>query len=116
MLHINGKERLRRRHKRIRVSVTGTEERPRLSVFRSNKHLQAQIIDDTKGVTLLSVSDLSVKKKNTKQGRATLIGQELAKKALEKGITKVVFDRGGFRYQGRVRAFADAARKGGLAF
>src|SRR3989344_4266801 len=116
MARTSPKERLERRHARIRASVKGTHERPRLSVFRSSKHIQAQIIDDEKGITLVSVSDLKIKKKGIKQERAVYIGEELAKKALEKGIKKVVFDRGGFRYQGRIRALADAVRKGGLSF
>ena len=116
MAQTSPKERLKRRHARIRASVKGTHERPRLSVFCSSKHTQAQIIDDAKGITLISVSDLKTKKKGTKLERAVYVGEELAKKALENGIKKVVFDRGGFRYQGRIRALADAARKGGLTF
>lgn len=116
MARTTTKERLVRRHARIRATVQGTAERPRLSVFRSNKHFQAQLIDDDKGVTMLAVSDLKMKKKGTKQEHATFLGEELAKKAKEKGIVKVVFDRGGFRYHGRLHAFADAARRGGLAF
>lgn len=116
MARISTKERLVRRHARVRASIQGTHERPRLSVFRSNKHFQAQLIDDNKGVTILAVSDLKLKKKGTKQEHAALLGVELAKKAAEKGIVKVVFDRGGFRYHGRLHAFAEAARRGGLAF
>lgn len=104
------------RHKRIRMSVSGTASVPRLSVFRSNKHLYAQIIDDTAGKTLVAASDVSLKKKGKKSELAELIGAEIAKRAGEKKITKVVFDRGGFLFAGRVKMLAEAARKGGLEF
>ena len=95
--------------------MTGTEIRPRLSVFRSNKFLYAQLINDELGVTLLSVNDTS-KKKGTKIDSAIIAGKELATLAKGKGISSVVFDRNGFRYAGRIKAFADSAREGGLKF
>ncbi|MFN0116702.1 MAG: 50S ribosomal protein L18 [Elusimicrobiota bacterium] len=102
---------------RVRKKIFGTAERPRVSVFRSLKNIHAQIIDDVKGVTLLSVSSLQ---KGFENGngvkKANLVGQALAKKALEKGIEKVVFDRGGRVYHGRVKALADGAREAGLKF
>ncbi|MBI4121519.1 MAG: 50S ribosomal protein L18 [Candidatus Ryanbacteria bacterium] len=104
------------RHKRVRARIHGTSTRPRLSVFRSNKHLHAQLIDDAAGKTLLGMSDAALKTKGAKSSRADLLGGAVAKKAQEKGITKVVFDRGGFRYHGRVKTFADAVRKGGIQF
>ncbi len=104
-----------RRRKRIRAKIKGGSSCPRLSVFKSNKHLYAQLIDDEKGVTVASVSDKSSKGK-TKTERAKAAGLEIAKKAVEKKISKVVFDRGGFIYTGRVRALADGAREGGLKF
>ncbi len=110
-----------RRHARVRQRITGTPERPRLAVFRSLTHIYAQIIDDTAGRTLVSAADVEagVRKatdKKTKTQVAELVGAAIAKKAKEKGITQVVFDRGGFRYHGRVKALAEAARKGGLNF
>lgn len=104
-----------RRHNRIRAKVKGTAARPRLAVFKSLSYMYAQLIDDTKGVTLASASDMGLKGK-TKTERARLAGTELAKSAKEKKITDVVFDRGGFIYTGRVRAFAEGAREGGLSF
>ena len=104
-----------RRHNRIRAKVSGTSERPRLAIFKSNSYIYAQIIDDVKGVTLAAVTDMGLKGK-TKTERAKLAGALLAKGAKAKGLEVVVFDRGGFIYTGRVRAFADGAREGGLAF
>jgi large subunit ribosomal protein L18 len=110
-----------RRHNRVREKVAGTDSRPRLSVFRSLNNIYAQIIDDLKGNTLVAASTLDeditkdTKKKN-KTGRAELVGTLLAKRATEKGISQVAFDRGGFRYHGRVKALAEAARKAGLKF
>lgn len=104
-----------RRHRRIRAKVAGTAERPRLAVFKSLAYMYAQLIDDTKGVTLAAASDMGLKGK-TKTERARLAGEALAKAAKEKKITEVVFDRGGFIYTGRVRAFAEGAREGGLSF
>jgi large subunit ribosomal protein L18 len=111
-----------RRHIRVRHTVTGTPERPRLAVFRSLNHIYAQVIDDAAGHTLLAASDqdkdvrTALKKGQKKSEVATAVGEALAKKAKEKGITTVVFDRGGFRYHGRVKALAEAVRKGGVAF
>ncbi|OHA84377.1 MAG: 50S ribosomal protein L18 [Candidatus Yonathbacteria bacterium RIFCSPLOWO2_01_FULL_47_33b] len=104
-----------RRHRRIRAKVIGTAERPRLAVFKSNLYVYAQLIDDIKGTTLASSSDMSLKGK-TKTERAKMAGEALAKVAKAKGITQVTFDRGGFIYTGRVRALAEGAREGGLAF
>ena len=106
-------------HKRIRRRVTGTPERPRLAVFRSLNHIYAQVIDDTKGVTLAAASS-NEKSAPTKSGGnvagAKEIGKLVAVRAKEKGIAKVVFDRGGYLYHGRVKALADAAREAGLEF
>ncbi len=107
------------KHRRIRNRFAGTAERPRLAVFRSNNHMYAQIIDDTVGNTLVSASTLQkdvkaeLEKTNNVEAAAKL-GEVIAKKALEKGITNVVFDRGGFIYQGKIKALADAAREAGL--
>lgn len=108
-------EQRHRRHRRIRAKVSGTSSRPRLSVFKSNNYIIAQLIDDAKGVTLAAVSDKGLKGK-TKTLRAKEAGTALAKMSLAKGLTMVVFDRGGFIYTGRIRAFAEAAREGGLSF
>ncbi len=102
-------------HRKIRTKVFGTKETPRLAVFRSNKFMYAQLIDDETHATILGVSDNKVKK-GAKVMRAENVGAALAKEAKAKGITKIVFDRGGFSYTGRVKALADAARKGGLIF
>ena len=114
------KELPRRRHARIRRRVFGTPERPRLSVFRSNQHIYAQIIDDTTHRTLVSASTLEAAIKSggetANQEGAQAVGQLLAERAREKGISQVVFDRGGKLYHGRVAALADAAREGGLTF
>lgn len=104
-----------RRHARIRSTITGTAERPRLAVFRSNKFIYAQIIDDVARVTLAAASDVKAKK-GTKTERAQAVGKDIAKAASDKKITSVVFDRGGFAYTGRVKALADAAREAGLNF
>ncbi len=109
-------EKRARLHKRIRSRVSGTAERPRLAVFRSNKYMYAQLIDDVKGVTLASASDITVTDKLPKLERAKKVGTELATNAKKLKITAVVFDRGGFSYRGRVQALADAAREAGLAF
>lgn len=109
-----------RRHRRVRRKITGTAERPRLVVHRSLNNIEAQLVDDTKSVTLLGISTLSSQIREqgelskTDKGRAA--GKLLAEAAKEKGITKVVFDRGGYLYHGRVKAFADGAREGGLEF
>ncbi len=105
-----------RRHRRVRGKISGTAERPRLAVFRSSKHIYAQIIDDVAGVTLASASsmDKGFEGFGGNIEAATKVGNAVAKKALEKGITNVVFDRGGFVYHGRVKALAEGAREGGL--
>ena len=110
-----------KKHLRIRNRFSGTAERPRLAVFRSNNHMYAQIIDDTVGNTLVSASTLQkdVKaelEKTNNVDAAAKLGTVIAKKALEKGITNVVFDRGGFIYKGKIKALADAAREAGLEF
>jgi len=114
----NKKTQKEKRHKKVRAKIQGTEERPRLCVFRSNKHIYAQIIDDEKGWTLVSASDLEIKdsRKNKKTNLAQKVGQLIAQKAKEKKIKTVVFDRGGFRYHGRIKTLADEARKQGLQF
>ena len=104
------------KHKRMRFRITGTPERPRLAVFRSAKHIYAQIIDDVKGVTLVSASTLNVNAEGTKTDAAKAVGEAGAKKALDAGITKVVFDRGGNIYHGRIKALAEGAREAGLDF
>lgn len=104
------------KHKRMRFRITGTPERPRLAVFRSAKHIYAQIIDDVKGVTLVSASTLNVEAEGTKADAAKAVGEAVAKKALDAGITKVVFDRGGNIYHGRIKALAEGAREAGLDF
>jgi large subunit ribosomal protein L18 len=101
--------------KKIRTKVHGTSKRPRLSVFRSNQYIYAQIINDENGKTLVSISDLKVKT-GTKSERATTTGTELAKLALAKGIKMCVFDRNGFKYIGRIKSLADGARAAGLEF
>lgn len=103
------------KHQKVRKRISGLPGKPRLNVFRSSQHIYAQIIDDTKGVTLLSESDLTIKN-GTKKERAAQVGEKLAKTAIEKKITQIVFDRGGFNYHGRVAALAEGARKGGLKF
>ena len=111
----------KKRHFRVRNKIVGTQERPRLNVFRSLQNIYAQIIDDTNGNTLVSASSLedSVKQQNSYSGNkdtAKIIGTLIAERALEKGINKVVFDRGGYLYHGRIKTLADAAREKGLEF
>ncbi len=111
----------RRRHKRVRAKVEGTTSRPRLCVFRSLNHIYAQAIDDSNGHTLASASTLEPEIKSeavgkVKTGKAELVGSQVAKRALSKGINQVVFDRGGYKYHGRVKALAEAARQAGLKF
>ncbi len=101
--------------KKIRAKISGTENKPRLSVFRSNKFIYAQIIDDTKGNTLVEASDIKIEK-GTKTERAVSVGKMIAEKAQAKKIKEVVFDRNGFKYTGRIKLVADEARKGGLKF
>lgn len=110
-----------KKHRKLRNRFSGTTQRPRLAVFRSNNHMYAQIIDDTVGNTLVSASTLQKEvkaelDKTNDVAAAAYLGTVIAKKALEKGITTVVFDRGGFIYQGKVKALADAAREAGLDF
>jgi len=110
-----------RRRARVRMRVRGTEERPRLSVFRSDKHIYAQLVVDSTGKTVLAVSTLSAElrgqlKKTTDVNAAKQVGLLAARRCLEKGITRIIFDRNGFLYHGRVRAVADGAREGGLQF
>ncbi len=104
-----------RLHKKIRTRVIGSESRPRLSVFRSNKFIYAQIIDDTTGKPIVAVNDMKDAKGN-KVERAKNVGEQIAEQAKKSGITAVVFDRGGFRYTGRIAALADGARAKGLEF
>ncbi len=106
-----------RRHLRVRKRIHGTAECPRLNVFRSNAHIHAQIIDDVKGITLVSCSSVSLKLENGSNVEAAKkVGAELAKLAVSKGIEEVVFDRSGYLYHGRVKALAEAARENGLKF
>ena len=109
-------QRRARRAGRVRAKLTGTSERPRLAVFRSHVAIYAQVIDDLAGKTLAAASSREVDAKGNKSGQAVLVGELLAKKAGEKGISAVVFDRRGYAYHGRVKALADGARKGGLKF
>jgi len=108
-----------RRHLRVRKTVTGSAERPRLVVFRSSKHIYAQVVDDNTGVTLVGAADSSEGIQVDGKGKVAkgfALGQLIAQKAKAKGIAKVIFDRGGYQYHGRVKAVADGARKGGLEF
>ena len=100
----------------IRTKVFGTAERPRLTVFRSNSQIYAQVIDDVKGVTLASASSLGIKHKMTKTEKAAQVGKAIAENAIKAGVTEVVFDRNGYLYHGRVQQLADAAREAGLKF
>ena len=107
----------KRVHERIRAKMQGTPERPRLNVYRSLNHIYAQVIDDTKGTTLVAASTVAAKSKTGGNAAAAKeIGKLVAERAKEKGIKKVVFDRGGYLYHGRVKALADAAREAGLEF
>ncbi len=103
-----------RRHLRVRKNVAGTPERPRLVVFRSLKHITAQIVDDTTGRTMMTVT--SVKLEGKKSEKSATVGKMIAEKAKAAGVSKVVFDRAGYKYHGRVKAVADGAREGGLEF
>lgn len=103
-----------RRHARVRARVSGTQERPRLSVFKSNRYLSVQLIDDTAGKTLAAAHGKAFK--GTQSAQAVSIGKAIAEKARTLGITTIVFDRGGYKYVGHVKALADAAREGGLTF
>ena len=115
----NKRNKLTARHKRVRKKVIGSEQRPRLAVFRSAKHIYAQVIDDKASNTLASASTLDAEGKNTNSNKtesAKIIGNLIANRAIAKGIKTVVFDRGGFKYHGRVKSLAEAAREGGLSF
>ncbi len=117
MIKQTPKKRIRmKKHWRMRNKIKGTADRPRLAVFRSTKHIYAQIIDDTVGYTLAAASTQEVRVDGTKTEAARAVGEAIAKKALEKGITKVVFDRGGNLYHGRIQALAEGAREAGLDF
>lgn len=109
-----------KRKKRVRSKMSGTADRPRLAVFRSNTYIYGQLVDDTNAKTLLSLSSVGLikiaKDKSTKTQISKLLGVEIAKLAIKKGIKKIVFDRGGYRYHGRVKAVAEGAREGGLVF
>lgn len=105
-----------RRHVKIRTRVSGTKDVPRLSVFKSNKYMYAQLINDDSSVTIVAATSMDSKGKVAKVAQASAVGKAIAKLAVEKGVTKVVFDRGGFAYTGRVKALADGAREGGLKF
>jgi large subunit ribosomal protein L18 len=107
-----------KRHRRVRAKISGTPERPRLNVFRSNKHIYAQIIDDVNGVTLASASsmDKGFEGNGSNAEGARKVGEMIAKNAAEKGISEVVFDRGGYLYHGRVQELAEGARENGLQF
>ncbi|GKW47620.1 50S ribosomal protein L18 [Planococcus sp. NCCP-2050] len=109
----------KKRHARVRSKITGTAERPRLNVFRSNKYIYAQLIDDTKGVTLVSASSMEKDFTGESTGNleaAAKIGETIAKRATEQGLNSIVFDRGGYLYHGRIKALAEAARENGLQF
>lgn len=122
MINKKSRQKVRmKKHLKIRNRFSGTTQRPRLAVFRSNNHMYAQIIDDTVGKTLVAASTLEKEvkaelSKTNDVNAATYLGKTIAKKALDKGINTVVFDRGGFIYQGKVAALADAAREAGLKF
>ena len=118
MLSKTSKDKTRQKvHTRIRKQLAGTTERPRLNVYRSLNHIYAQVIDDMQGVTLVSASTVAAKSKTGGNvAAAKEIGKQIAERAKEKGITKVVFDRGGYLYHGRIKALADAAREAGLEF
>lgn len=105
-----------RRHRRVRKKVVGTPDRPRLAVYRSNRHVYAQVIDDVSGRTLASASTLIVTSGEDPVARARAVGKAIADRAKEAGVEKVAFDRGGFQYHGQVRAVAEGARDGGLKF
>lgn len=118
MGQVTSYEARQRRHARVRKKVAGTSERPRLNVFRSAAHIYAQVIDDTAGHTLASASDLdkALATAGDKTARAAAVGRLVAERAKSAGIEAVVFDRGGYKYHGRVRALAEAAREAGLRF
>lgn len=115
MHNLTSSQKRERRHRRVRAKVVGSAERPRLSVYKSNTRVIAQLIDDERGITITAISS-SAEKGGTPRERAEKAAATLAKNALAKGIKKVTFDRGGFLYLGTIKAFADAARAGGLEF
>jgi large subunit ribosomal protein L18 len=120
-MKLTRKESKQRRHRRVRGKVSGSEERPRLAVFRSNEHIYAQLIDDTKHHTIVAASSVEPDLKSnlasgSNQEASVQVGKLIAVRSLEKGITQVVFDRGGNLYHGRIKALADAAREAGLIF
>lgn len=113
------KTKVERRQKikyRVRNKISGTAARPRLTVFRSNKQIYAQVINDDEGRTIVAASSLGIKEKMTKTEQAAKVGEDVAQKAIAAGVTAVVFDRNGYLYHGRVKELADGARKGGLKF
>ncbi len=121
LVRVSRQERRRVRHRRLRRRVVGTADRPRLSVFRSLKHIYAQVIDDTRGHTLVAAStrepEVAARVAGLKRvDQSRVVGQVLAERAKERGIVRVVFDRGGYAYHGRVKALAEGAREGGLEF
>jgi len=109
-------EKRERRKKRIRSKIFGTKEKPRLSVFRSSKHIYVQAIDDENQITISSASSLEIKEKLSKTEKAKLVGKLIAERLLEKNIKNCVFDRNGYKYTGRIKALADSARQHGLVF
>lgn len=115
---VNKKKQREQRHRRIRAKVSGVKNRPRLSVFRSNRHLELQLIDDQAAKTLVGLNDGKIKSKEkmTKIEKAKALGRLLAEKAAKQGIKRAVFDRGGYKYHGRVKAAAEGARESGLKF
>jgi large subunit ribosomal protein L18 len=120
-MSVKSQEARKRRQQRVRKHISGTGQRPRLNVYRSDKHIYAQVIDDTVGHTLVAASTVDVELKGevndkSKAEKAAMVGHLVAQRALEHGIKQVVFDRGGFKYHGRVKALADAAREAGLEF
>lgn len=110
------KDNFEQRRKRVRAKIIGSESRPRLTVYRSNKSVFCQIIDDFKGKTIVSASINEIKEGKTKSEKTTLLGELIAKKAIVKKIKKVVFDKSGYKFHGRIKALAEGARKGGLVF
>lgn len=116
MQRMHKEKQRKHRHHRVRSRIHGTAKRPRLVVFRSLKHISAQLIDDDAGKTLAAAGDYQAKKKISGIEQAAMVGTHIAERAVKAGITAVVFDRGGYRYHGRIAALADAARKAGLQF
>ena len=104
-----------RRHARIRARISGTSEKPRLSIFKSNRHMYAQLIDDTTGATIIGISSEKAEGKSMTE-KAVSLGKMIAKEAIAKKVSKIAFDRGGFKYTGKIKLFADSAREGGLKF